>query len=181
MRVKTVISIFLVSILLGVFLSTNTTAYASDLPLIYVDSDITNISLKEEVNITIAILNAIGVSAWEFKLTIDPSILYPVNVAKGDFLERHGDTYLAWYWGGTYIQAGAFLLDPVVASGNGTLAVITFVVLKGGDCVLHLYETKLYDIDLQSINHTREDGYFSFNHVTLRVEPETISVKSQGN
>lgn len=112
-----------------------------------------------DINITDA---TTGVSSWEFNLRFDREMLYTHQgmIAEGDFLSNAGSTYFVVSTFVDHIMVGCMLLEPETASGSGTLATIQFKVGDTGRSALHLYETKLLDIDLVEIPHGTEDGEF---------------------
>ena len=117
----------------------------------------------EYFSVSINIVDAIaGVSSWEFKLRFDREIAYTHQgmITEGDFLSNAGSTYFVISASVDHVMVGCMLLEPVTATGSGTLATFQFQVGDTGRSTLHLYETKLLDIDLAEIPHGTEDGEF---------------------
>ncbi|MBE0511771.1 PKD domain-containing protein [Candidatus Bathyarchaeota archaeon] len=116
------------------------------------------------VNVTVADVD--GLSAWELKLGYNPVILdlKEADVVEGPFLSAAGTTdfYVVVSAYG-YVQVGCALTVDVTASGNGTLATFSFLVLPNypGVSNLTLFDTGLYDIDLADIDRTTADGEFT--------------------
>jgi len=116
------------------------------------------------VNVTVA--NVTGLSAWELKLGYNPIVLdlKEVDVVEGPFLSAAGDTDFnveVTMYG--YAQVGCALTEDVTASGSGTLATFSFLVLPNypGFSNLTLYDTFLYNSTLGEIVHTTADGQFT--------------------
>lgn len=128
---------------------------------IYIDPPKSSVAPNETFSININVADVTGLSSWEIKLGFDPGFLKSVGVFEEHFLSDVGMTYFVSSPEVNYIIVGCMLLEPVTASGSGTLATIQFLVQGEGKCVLALYDTKLLDIDLVEILHSVEDGYFS--------------------
>jgi len=116
------------------------------------------------VNVTVA--NVTGLSAWELKLGYNPVVLdlKEVDVVQGPFLSAAGATDFnveVTMYG--YAQVGCALTEDVTASGSGTLATFSFLVLPNypGFSNLTLYDTILYNSTLGEIVHTTADGEFT--------------------
>ena len=132
---------------------------------IYVSPSEVTADVGETFTVEIWVDGVTDLSAWEFKLRYDTNVLaFPPEVAEGDFLSSVGTTDFrvttsTMY---SYVQVACALQEPVGASGSGVLATITFTVLGGypGKTDLDLFDTKLYDIDLNPIEHEALPGYF---------------------
>ena len=132
---------------------------------IYVSPSEVSAEVGETFTVEIWVDGVTDLSAWEFKLRYDTNVLaFPPEVAEGDFLSSVGTTDFrvttsTMY---SYVQVACALQEPVGASGSGVLATITFTVLGGypGKTDLDLFDTKLYDVDLNPIEHDVQDGYF---------------------
>lgn len=117
----------------------------------------------EYFSVSINIEDAVaGVSCWEFKLRFDREVLYTHKgmITEGDFLSNAGSTYFMISAFGDHVMVGCMVLEPVAATGSGTLAALQFQVGDTGRSTLHLYETELLDIDGAEIPHGMEDGEF---------------------
>lgn len=138
---------------------------------VYVDPpsvvDSTKYTPGTSFTITIKIANVVKLNSWEVKLRYNPILLYTNKslIAEGTFLKGTSfprrSTLFQSYITEDYVQLGSTLLSNVGVNGSGTLAQVTFKVLSLGDCVLHLYDTKLSDPNLNPISHTTQDGYFA--------------------
>jgi len=127
------------------------------------------------VNINVS--NVVGLNAWEIKLQYNPLLLYANRtlIKEGPFLNGGGtyNTYFALpYFGSAYLQIGALITSNDAVDGSGTLATITFKVLRLGETALDLYDTKLLDVNMASIQHSEADGYFR------NVDPSRIPTAS---
>ena len=118
-----------------------------------------------EVNITIT--DVTNLTGWEFKLYYLSSVVNCTGIVEGPFLKQGGSTFPIFDtvndYNGTHgrILAACTLLGmDVSASGNGTLATITFKAETGDQTPLHLVETKLGDekIPPQPIPHAAISG-----------------------
>jgi hypothetical protein len=85
----------------------------------------------------------------EAKLEWNPKVLNVVNIAQGDFLKT--DEPASWIVGVNetegWISVTYYLLSGaqgIGANGSGTLAKITFHAADAGECILHLYDTKIF-------------------------------------
>ena len=128
---------------------------------IYIDPPKSSVAPMETFSVNINVADVTGLSSWEVKLKFDPGFLKVVGAFEGHFLSDVGLTYFVSSPDVNYIIVGCLLLEPVTASGSGTLATIQFLVEGEGKCVLAVYDTILLDIDLVEILHSVEDGYFS--------------------
>ncbi len=111
--------------------------------------------------------NVTDLFSYEGNLTYNPNILNCTSCEEGPFLGTAGltwwldpviDNYNGW------IFFGNTLWFPPLASGNGTLATITFDVLATGNTALNFSETDLNTQDeegvSQDIPHDKENGFF---------------------
>jgi len=123
-----------------------------------------------------------GVSAWEFKLAFDSTMLYTntTMIKEATFLKCwvSGPGYYRWvhtsftvYVTTTYVMVGGAWTEydpdymPPGITGSGTAASITFKVVGPGNCSIDLYEDYLYDINLDPISLDVEgDGLFYTNY-----------------
>ena len=60
-----------------------------------------------------------------------------------------------------FVEFSATLNSPPSASGDGTLATISFHVVNNGTSALSLSETSLKDADSNALTHTTANGLFS--------------------
>lgn len=111
--------------------------------------------------IDIEIKNAENLYAFGFKFGWTFPLMYPLTISEGDFLESSGSTIFACNIGFSHVSVGCTLLGVLSgASGEGTLATVTFRVWEYGDCPLDIYDVTLLDNNLNLIDHDVEDGLF---------------------
>ena len=142
---------------------------------VFVDpSSIKDYELVPDTNFTIRvnISNVEGLNAWQFNMTWDNTVLNVTGtdmIEEGPFLKSGGSTFfiatlLPENQIPHYMVVGATMKQATTASGNGTLAYVTFKVVGQGKTALDLIPypgTKLLDLDGWPIDHTTEDGYFN--------------------
>lgn len=125
-----------------------------------------NLGPGSTFNININISKVVGLYAWQFFLKWDPNLLDATSVTEGPFLSQEGAQQTEFFndidqvAGSAYVNCTLVGKPVPTASGNGTLAVIGFLVESRGSTVLDLDEIKLIDIDEALIPHGLEDGYF---------------------
>ncbi|MDI6840198.1 MAG: C25 family cysteine peptidase [bacterium] len=127
-------------------------------------------------NIDIDISNVNRLKGYDFKLKYNPNVLKAIKIIPGLFLGD--DTYTiknelydeGWVW-----FAIASLGQNPGASGDGTLATITFVVKGTGESILDLYEVELADYNANLIPHETIDG--EFNNSPIAIE-DAASINS---
>jgi hypothetical protein len=142
------------------------TSVAQSEAVIYVSPDMSIWAPGASFNITVDIKHAENVYSWQFKLSWDPAVLELQQAQEGDFLNQR--IYKTQFQEYVYNDAGNvtvvcfFLGEPRAssASGDGTLATVTFYVKDDGYTALPLYNTQLLDYDMLKLPHTSEDGYF---------------------
>ena len=117
--------------------------------------------------ITVDIKDVVGLSAWEVRLSVDPvSLKLLPPVTEGPFLEGAGSTYFKSFFSivGDYVQVGCMLLEPVTASGDGTLMSMNIQAIGAGPGKITL-DAKLLDINLNLLDHTEGDCQVSTHAV----------------
>jgi len=190
---KKSVMILLVMILLAAFSSAAGYEPWPPSTKIFVNPVETTGSYGETFELKIDISNAAHVNAWEIYLRFDPSILTVSNYESGGFLSRAGPAYPLVFSNQSimgYIQTGELLQDLSETEGNGTLIILSFTVVGGGDCDLALFNTALYDHVLSPLTHSTEDGTFSSPIVTNgiaytradgSVDPSNASIQRNGD
>ena len=122
------------------------------------------------VNLTVGNM-IIDLYSWQVQLVFDSAALEAVKAIQGPYLKATGH---ATIWlskinntAGTVLMGALFAapFPPSGATGNGTLASITFLVRNESACLLHIeYRlTKLYTVISSvsvPIDYTTVDGYF---------------------
>lgn len=144
-------------------------------------SSIINPELTPPKNFTININieKASDLYSFDLKLSYNTTILDVAEIEEGPFLKSFGTTIINKMEDdpatGTVWIAISLVSPAPPASGNGTLAMITFQVTGLGDSSLHLYDTTLSDKFGGSLLHETSDGYF--NNVLLArlyIDPPVI-------
>jgi hypothetical protein len=136
-------------------------------PRTYIDPLRTVAAPLEYFIVDMKIDNAIKLFGWQARLKWDPRILDTVNITEGDFLKTAGRTSMEFIK--NEAEGWAFVwghLDQGVngVNGTGTLLKLAFHSIKTGECVLYLYDTKLFNSepDLKStppnLGDTNNDG-----------------------
>jgi len=136
--------------------------------MIFVDPQLSEVEVLETFQINISVSEVTDLAGWDFKLYYQNSILNATNVTEGLFLQTAGDTFffvkeLTDKYNET---TGRIWVACVLtgqgsgATGNGTLATITFKAKLSGNATLHLAETELIDSQMppQNIEHLTLDG-----------------------
>jgi len=160
-------------------LSINTCVAQSE-AVIYVSPDVNSVAPGESFNVEVNIMNAENVYSWMFNLTWDPTVLNVTNVQESEFLNQ--TIYATIFQPYIYNDAGYVLVVCVLqgqprsssASGDGTLAIVTFSVEDTGNTTMHLHDTMLMDYDYSEISHVTEDGYFAYPIAKLYVDPPIL-------
>jgi hypothetical protein len=152
---------FTAFILLSIILRTQTIASTQSNTNLYIDpSKYVASAINETFNININISDAVGVNAWEVFVRFDATILVVSGYQTGGFLPSALPIQFLNQSSSGYIQTGEAMATPGGASGNGTLLKLAFKVIGNGRCPLTLYNTLLYDTDLNPLYHTITDGAF---------------------
>ena len=141
---------------------------ASNGTVIAVDPSTSTTDPGQYFTINLAIADVTDLYNWGVRIKWSTGLLstHKDNVTEGPFLLQGGSTSFTKKVYLSYIDIGCILLGTVPGvTGSGTLATITFEVLKGGNCTLELDPTKakLYDTSFNLIDHTLQDGYFYTN------------------
>ena len=158
-----------------ILLLTSFCAMASASTTISADPSTIEVSIGEVFTINITILNVTDLYAWDLELYYRNDVLNATEIVEGAFLEAGGETsfYIldfndaynathGWIW------AVCLLTGSVLgASGNGTLATITFRPIGEGNTTLNIYNTYLLNSDGTSINFTTADGQVTVTETTL--------------
>jgi len=150
-------------------------------PNIFVTPTESDASVGETINVNVNISNANGVFAWEIRIRFNPSLLVVSAVQSGGFLSRAGTTFPLQFANHSdfgYVVLGETLSEEALANGNGTLVKITFKVLGTGECILHLYDTLLFNVDLNEIAHKTTDGSFTSMKTLLTFNPQAVYVET---
>jgi len=137
-------------------------------PIMYVNPQISNVEILTTFQINISVSQVIDLAAWEFKLYYPNKYLNATQIKEGPFLKTAGQTsFFVKEFTDNYnethgvIWAFCTLIGQGPgATGNGTLATITFKATFVGVATLKLAETDVLDSQMppNHISHITEDG-----------------------
>jgi hypothetical protein len=152
---------------------------------IYVDPNVRNAAVGEDIRINVSIVDASNVIGIGFRLNWDPTILTGVSIVipEDHFMNPDGHPENLWIlkqviytdyaeYTVTYqdhLQAIADGYAP--KNGSGTLAMITLHAVDAGTSFMHINETKMADADANPIEHDVVDGL-----VTVNAAPENHDI-----
>lgn len=182
-RRKNLIWLSLLLVLLAVLSHVGTITYAATDPTIYVDPRILYAEAGEHFNVSVQIVEAVNVYAWQVNMTFNPAVLECINATEGDFLKTQPETVfyvninnnIGVVFPGTTTKGGYSGV-----TGHGTLVTIEFAVLTQGECLLNITQPNSLLLEvypppvppgedpLREIPCIKEDGLF-FN---LETPPE---------
>lgn len=183
------VALLIISTISTVVVNVQSTPLANTLPKVYVDPPSVVVNASCSFTVDIKVSNAVDMWGFEFRLSWNPSFLEVQDdpgtqavegVTEGPFL----------IWGGpsppeaTYMISqlnnntgtlrvvntilGVPLIDADPASGNGTLATVTFILVGAhGSSTLDLSNTVVIAVDPvdpynpKPTDHTTEDGSYS--------------------
>ena len=160
------ISIVLLLIICGLCLTSVPKSYTESTAEIYISPATVTAEVGQEFTVQIVVKNVSNLNSWQLKISYDTNVLaFPPTVVEGDFLKsvsNNTDFRVSSSTVYSYVQIACAILENVGASGTGVLANVTFTVLGGypGKTEIHLFETALYDTDMNPIEHTTADGFF---------------------
>ncbi len=135
---------------------------------IYIDPILSSALIGENFQVNISVSQVNDLAGWDFKLYYPNEILNATSITEGPFLQTAGAT-LFWIeeftddynetfgriWAACVLQG-----QGSGASGNGTLATVTFKPKSNGNATLNLDQTELIDSQMppQDIEHLTSDG-----------------------
>ena len=137
-------------------------------PIMYVNPQISTVEILTTFQINISVSQVVDLAAWEFKLYYPNKYLNATQIQEGSFLKTAGQTSffvkeLTDNYNETHGVIWAFCTligQGPGATGNGTLATITFKATFVGVATLKLAETDMLDSQMppNHISHITEDG-----------------------
>lgn len=146
----------------------NIISVKADTTTIYVNPTTSVVKAGETCQINISISQVTDLAGWDFKLYYPNTYLNATEIIEGPFLKKAGNTSFSLLsftdnfntTHGRIWAASVLIGQGPGASGNGTLAIITFKTKSPGDANLNLAETDLIDSKMppDHIPHTTEDG-----------------------
>lgn len=132
----------------------------------------------ESFNLNITAEKTQYLHGYRLKLNYNASVIECTNIEEGELLQAFGPTNFQYTVdnnsGEIYISSN-LTAPEAMASGDGTLAKLTFHVKEIGETPIQLQDTNLYDPQLQPLTHTVDHGYF--NNIlmpVIYVDPPTI-------
>ncbi len=147
----------IIALIFGLALTSVSMTSPAGLPYVSVDPQTTTKEVGMSFNINITVTGIIipdDLYSWEARLTFDPEILNCTSAEEGPFLKQIGPT---WWWltvqneqGWVDLRAAFRVRVPQGATGNGTLATVTFQALAVGSTPLNFSETELSTVNKTS-------------------------------
>jgi len=178
MRGKNITWLFFAALLLIPMFITNV-GIATPTTKMYVDpiiKDPTKV-FGSVFTVSLKVFNVTNLYSWQFKMLFNPNIVQvqSISMGAGFFLKTAGNTIILAkkYDNIAAYATGSEMLWPYPAkgaSGNGTLATITFKVVGTGVTLLDLTNTKLNTVVAGNnvpIEHVAVDGVFDNRAVNL--------------
>jgi len=136
--------------------------------IMYVEPQTSTAEIFHTFQINISVSQVSDLAAWEFKLYYLNHYLNATQIQEGPFLKTAGQTSFfvknfTDNYNSTHGMIWAFCTligQGSGATGNGTLATITFKAKQAGTATLQLAETDMLDSQMppNHITHTTEDG-----------------------
>lgn len=117
----------------------------------------------ETISVSVGAASVNDLYAWQFDLGFDPNVLAVQNISEGPFLSSAGATLFLPgtidNTGGSISMNAGSLFGPIAgASGSGTLATITFLVVGAGTSPLNLLGVQMLDSTLSGISAATANG-----------------------
>jgi len=136
--------------------------------------------------VSINITDVTDLYAWDIWVSFDTSQVNFTGAEEGPFLRKVGATL--WvitvdYENGQVHMGCSLLGTSEEASGDGILAFLNFICLAPGSSTLHLFDTDLYDRDMNPIPHVTVDGNITQKKrfITLHSEKPLVPVHMHSN
>jgi hypothetical protein len=155
-------------------------------PVVSIDPPTISKLVGSTFDINLTVTNVTDLYGWQFNLTFNPSVLNCTDVEEGPFLQQAGTTWLLPMTinndvGFVFFGATLFPAPGSGASGNGTLATMTFAALDNDTSALHFLESKLNGWDPVDkipvpISHTAVDGSVT---TTLGHDVAVVNITAQ--
>jgi hypothetical protein len=132
---------------------------------ISVTPSLSNVAPTDVFSVNIIIANVTNLKGWQFKLFYLNAIVNCSSITEGPFLKSGGSTFPIFTvtnnYNSTYglvAAACALLGSNLSVNGTGMAALVTFKALAPGSTPLDLVDTKLVDVNGQTITSTAVDG-----------------------
>lgn len=155
------------------------TSFAAADPVLTFQPAITPATVGESVTLTAEISGASNLSAFQFDVTFDPSVLSITDIAEGTFLPGAGPTFFlpgtVDNTAGTVQFVADTLLGPPTASGDGSLASVTFEAVGEGTSSVNFANVLLVDSagNLEEPTGTAT-GTVTVTRITATPEPSSL-------
>jgi general secretion pathway protein D len=124
-------------------------SHAAADPMLSFEPTTTTVAAGEAVTLTAGISGGSALSAFQFDVTFDPSVLSVVDITEGTFLSGAGPTFFlpgtVNNSAGTVQFVADTLLGPTSATGDGSLASITFDAIGKGASTVNFANVLLVD------------------------------------
>jgi len=139
-----------------------------------------SISVGDTFTVDVNITGVTDLSAFQFDLTFDPTLLSATNVTEGTFLSGGGPTFfipgtIDNVGGSIVFNADTLLSSPPGVNGSGSLAVFDFTAIANGTSTLDLANIFLLDSTLANINFTANNGSVTIGTPAVP-EPGTLTL-----
>lgn len=151
---------------------------------VYIEPDIATSEPDTEFTLELNIRNSERIYAWYANITWNPEILNITEATEGSFLNqeqtRKTDFIVGIDYEEGWIYFGCGLLgEPSSAQpqGSGTLAYLTFYVLKAGETNITFASLSLFNYwgKISSTKYTGIGAFFKYPYFTVAISPTTIS------
>lgn len=147
-------------------------------PLKVVDPTLT---AGAQFNVSLNIGDATNVNLWSTDILYDNTILSAISAEEGDFLRSLNSTNFSFTIQQNYNATNGLIqinctLSSEGASGNGTLATITFQVLNLGQSGINMTNVLLLDPSSLPLPFSTRDGYFNnILMAKLSIDPPEVT------
>jgi len=174
-RWKSLLWSSLLFVLLASLIRVGTISQAAEEPSIYVDPVISYAEIGEHFNVSIKIVDAVNIYAWQVYMGFNNTYLECINATEGDFLATQPETdfYKNIDNTGGYLGFGTSTRGEYLGvDGHGTLGSVEFAVLAEGECLLNINHPLSFLIEvfpppvppgqdpLNEIDPNKGDGFF---------------------
>lgn len=174
-RRKSLLWSSLLFVLLASLFRVGTISQAATEPTISVDPIISYAEVGEHFNVSVKIVEALNIYAWQVHLVFNNTVLECINATEGNFLATQPETdfYKTIDNTGGYIGFSTSTRGEYPGvNGHGTLGSVEFVVQAEGECVLNITSPLSYLIEIypppvppgkeptHKIYPNKEDGLF---------------------
>jgi len=155
---------------------------------ILIEPEIATAEPDTEFTVELNIRNSEKIYAWYVNITWNTQILNVTALGEGSFLNQEGSRKTdfiyplnlnvpnsnGWIYFGCCLKGESSTAQP---TGSGTLAYLTFTVLKPGETDLNFTKTLLFNYwgEISHTKYTTVNGSFKYPYFTVLVDPEKTS------